>query len=327
MNNLMMKAAVYENYGPPEVLKIVDVLKPIPKPNELLIRVHFCSVTSADCRIRSLTVPYGFGLLSRIVFGIFKPRQPILGTEFSGVIEQIGNDVKNFKIGDAVFGISDVAMRSYAEFKCVAEDSALALKPSSLTFEQAAALPFAGTTAFEFLRRANLKSGDEILVNGASGAVGIAVVQLAKHQAATVTAVCSAANTGLMKSMGADEVVDYTNEDFAKNGKSYDVIVDTVGTAPYSRSKFCLKAEGRLLLILADLPSMLMIPWVSLTSQHRVIVGPATARKSDLLTLAKLVETQKFKVHIDRCYKFFEIVDAHRYVDSGRKRGNVLLKL
>jgi NADPH:quinone reductase-like Zn-dependent oxidoreductase len=232
MNNLKMKAAVYESYGPPEVLKIVDVLKPVPKLNEVLVRLHFASVTSADCRIRSLTVPYGFGLLSRMAFGFFKPRQPILGSEFSGVVEQIGKGVKKFKIGDAVFGISDVGMRSYAEFKCVAEDSVLALKPSTLTFEQAAALPFAGTTALEFLRKSNLKSGDEILVNGASGAVGIAVVQLAKHQGATVTAVCSAANTALMQSLGADDVIDYANEDFAKNGKRYDVIVDTVGTAP-----------------------------------------------------------------------------------------------
>jgi NADPH:quinone reductase-like Zn-dependent oxidoreductase len=322
-----MKAAIYQNYGPPEVLEIVDVVKPIPKSNEVLVKIHVATVTSADSRVRSLNTPVGFGLLTRLVFGIFKPRQPILGSEFSGVIEAIGKDVRNFKIGDSVFGISDIGMRSYAEFKCIAEDGALVLKPATLTFEQAAALSFGGTTAIEFLRKAKLKQGDEILVNGASGAVGLAVVQLAKEQGAIVTAVCSSANNELVKSLRADYVIDYTTDDFTRNGKRYDVIVDTAGTAPYSRSKRSLNAQGKLLMILADLPSMLIIPWVHLTTRKRVVATPATARAKDLIELVRLVQAKAFVVVIDRTYPFSDIVNAHRYVDTGRKRGNVILQL
>lgn len=242
-----MKAIVYERYGPPEVLHLKEVEKPTPKNNEVLIKTYATTVTSGDWRVRSLSVPAGFGLLMRLVFGVSRPRQPILGSELAGIIESVGKDVSKFKVGDPVFAFSDAAMGCHAEYKCMAEDGAVAPKPSSLTFEEAAALSFGGTTALDFLRRGKLKSGESVLVNGASGAVGTAAVQLAKHFGAIVTAVCSTANVGLVTSLGASHVIDYTQEDFSQNGKTYDLIVDTAGTAPFSRSKVSLKNGGRFL--------------------------------------------------------------------------------
>lgn len=209
----------------------------------------------------------------------------------------------------------------------MAEDGAVVPKPSSLTFEEAAALSFGGTTALDFLRRAKLQSGESVLVNGASGAVGTAAVQLAKHFGAIVTGVCSSANVELVRSLGATHVIDYTQQDFTRNGETYDVIVDTVGTAPFSRSKASLKEGGRLLMVLAELPEMLRAPWVSMTSSKKVIAGPATVRVEDLRFLAGLAEAGAFKPVIDRRYTFEQIAEAHRYVDTGRKKGNVIITL
>ena len=231
-----MKAIVYERYGPPEVLQLKEVDKPTPQDNEVLIKTYATTVTSGDWRVRSLNVPAGFGLIMRLVFGVSRPKQPILGSELAGVIESVGKDVRKFKVGDPVFAFSDAAMGCYAEYKCMAEDGAVVPKPSSLTFEEAAALSFGGTTALDFLRRGNLQSGERVLINGASGSVGTAAVQLAKHFGAIVTGVCSNANVELVRSLGASYVIDYTQEDFTQNGETYDVIVDTVGTAPFSRS-------------------------------------------------------------------------------------------
>lgn len=322
-----MKAIVYERYGPPEVLQLKEVEKPTPKNNEILIKTHAATVTSGDWRVRSLNVPVGFGLIMRLVFGFSRPKQPILGSELAGVIESIGKDVRKFEVGDLVFAFSDTAMGCYAEYKCMAEDGAVVAKPSSLTFEEAAALSFGGTTALDFLRRGKLQSEERVLVNGASGAVGIAAVQLAKHFGAIVTGVCSTANIELVRSLGASHVVDYTQEDFTQNGETYDVIVDTVGTTPFSRSKASLKEGGRLLMVLAGLPDMLQAPWVSMTSSKQVIAGPATVRVEDLRFLAGLAEAGEFKPVIDRSYPFEQIVEAHRYVDTGRKKGNVVITL
>lgn len=230
-----MKAIVYERYGPPEVLQLKEVEKPAPKNNEVIINTHAATVTSGDWRVRSLNVPFGFGLIMRLVFGISRPKQPILGSELAGVVETVGKDVSKFKVGDPVFAFSDAAMGCHAEYKCMAEDGAVVPKPSSLTFEEAAALSFGGTTALDFLRRAKLQSGERVLVNGASGAVGTAAVQLAKYFGAIVTGVCSTANVELVRSLGATHVIDYTQQDFTRNGETYDVIVDTVGTAPFFR--------------------------------------------------------------------------------------------
>lgn len=322
-----MKAIVYERYGPPEVLQLKEVEKPTPKDNEVLIKTHATTVTSGDWRVRSLNVPVGFGLIMRLVFGISKPKQPILGSELAGVVESVGKDVTKFKIGDQVFAFSDASMGCHAEYKCMPQDGAVVLKPPSLSYDEAAALSFGGTTALDFLRRGKLQSGERILVNGASGGVGTAAVQLAKHFGADVTGVCSTANVELVRSLGASHVIDYTKEDFTQNGETYDVIVDTVGTAPFSRSKDSLKDGGRLLMVLAGLPDMLQIPWVSMTSNKKIIAGPAAVRAEDLRFLAGLAEAGEFKPVIDRRYPFEQIAEAHRYVDTGRKKGNVIITL
>lgn len=320
-----MKAIVYTEYGPPEVLKIKEIAKPIPKANEVLIKVHATTVTAGDWRVRSLDVPFGFGLLARLALGFFRPRQPILGSELAGKVEAVGKAVKKFKAGDSVVAFSGVGMGCHAEYKCMPEDGAVVLKPTNLTYDEAAALSFGGTTALDFFRRGKLKSGEHVLVNGASGAVGTAAVQLAKHLGAEVTGVCSTANVGLVKSLGANQVIDYTKEDFTKNGETYDVIVDTAGTAPFLRSKASLKENGRFLQVLGGLPDMLRAPWVSMTSNKRIIAGPAAERAEDLHFLAKLAEAGEFKPVIDRRYPFEQIVEAHRYVDTGHKKGNVII--
>jgi len=322
-----MKAVVYERYGPPEVLEFREVAKPVPKANEVLIRTRATTVTSADWRVRSLNVPRGFGLMMRLVFGISKPRQPILGSELAGVIEAVGHEVTRFKVGDEVFAFTDAAMGCHAEYKCMAEDGLVLSKPACLSFEQAAALSFGGMTALDFFKRAKLQRGERVLINGASGAVGTAAVQLARHFGAEVTGVCSGANVELVRSLGADHVIDYTKGDFTQNGEAYDLIVDTAGTAPFSRSKASLREGGRLLMVLAGLPDMLKAPWVSMTSGRKLIAGPAATRAEDLRFIAKLAETGAFKPVIDRRYPFEQMVEAHRYVDTGRKRGNVVITL
>lgn len=320
-----MKAIVYERYGSPDVLELKEVAKPTPRDNEVLIKTHATTVTSGDWRVRSLNVPLGFGLISRLFFGVFRPRQPILGTELAGEVESVGKGVKKFKIGDQVFAFTGASMGCHAEYKCMPEDGAVALKPANLTYDEAAAISFGGTTALDFLRRGKLQRGEKVLVNGASGAVGTAAVQLARCFGADVTGVCSAANVELVRSLGASHVIDYTKEDFTKNGETYDVIVDTAGTAPFSRSKGSLRERGRLLLVLGRLPDMLQIPWVSLTSSKKIIAGPASERAEDLRFLAELAETGKFKPVIGRRYPFEQIAEAHRYVDTGHKRGNVVI--
>lgn len=320
-----MKAVVYERYGPPEVLEFKELETPAPKNSEVLIKIHATTVTSADWRVRSLNVPAGFGLITRLVFGVSKPRQPILGSELAGIVESVGKDVRNFKIGDEVFAFSDASMGCHAEYKCMPQDGAVALKPPSLSYDEAAALSFGGTTALDFFRRGKLRRGESVLVNGASGAVGTAAVQIAKHFGADVTGVCSTANVELVKSLGARRVIDYTAEDFTQNAETYDVIVDTAGTAPFSRSRASLKEGGRLLMVLGGLPDMLQMPWVSMTSSKKVIAGPATGRAEDLRFLAGLAQAGEYKPVIDRRYPFEQIAEAHRYVDTGRKRGNVVI--
>jgi NADPH:quinone reductase-like Zn-dependent oxidoreductase len=322
-----MKAVVYKRYGPPDVLELQEVPKPTPRDNEVLIKTHATTVTSADWRVRSLDVPVGFRLLSRLALGVSKPRQPILGTELAGEVESVGKGVSTFKVGDKVFAFTGAAMGCYAQYKCMPEDGAVALKPARLTYDEAAALSFGGTTALHFFRRGKLRSGEKVLVNGASGGVGTAAVQLARHFGAEVTGACSTANVDLVRSLGASYVIDYTKEDFTENGETYDVIVDTAGTAPFSRSKGSLKQRGRLLLVLGGLPDILRVPWVSLTSSKRVIAGPAPARAEDLRFLARLADAGEFKPVIDRRYAFEQIAEAHRYVDTGRKKGNVIITL
>ena len=322
-----MKAITYTQYGPPDVLRLSEVAKPIPKRNEVLIKIRATTVTAGDRRLRSLDMPAGFGLIARLVFGVFRPRQTVLGSELAGDVEAVGSDVTQFKVGDAVFAFSGASMGCYAQYKCMPEAGALALKPPNLTYDEAAAISFGGTTALDFFRRAKLRRGERVLVNGASGSVGSAAVQLAKYFGAEVTAVCSAANAEWVRALGATRVIDYTQQDFTQSGETYDVIVDTAGTAPFARSKHALTERGRLLSVLSGMAELLRAPWVSLISRKKVIAGPAAERADDLRFLAKLAAAGDFKPVIDRRYPFAQIAEAHRYVDTGRKRGNVVITL
>jgi NADPH:quinone reductase-like Zn-dependent oxidoreductase len=272
-------------------------------------------------------MPVGFGLVARLVLGISGPRQPILGSELAGKVESVGNHVSKFRAGDSVFAFTGARLGCHAEYKCMPEDGAVVLKPANLSFDEAAAMSSGGTTALDFFRRAKLQSGEKVLVNGASGSVGTAAVQLARHFGAEVTGVCGTAGIELVRSLGANRVIDYTRQDFTENGETYDVIVDTAGTAPFSRSKTSLKEKGRLLLVLSGLPDVLQVPWVSMTSRKKVIAGPAAWRAEDLRFLAKLAEAGEFKSVIDRRYPFDQIAEAHRYVDTGRKKGNIIITL
>jgi NADPH:quinone reductase-like Zn-dependent oxidoreductase len=322
-----MKIIARHRYGPPEVLVMEDAAKPVPRDNEVLIRVRATTVTSGDCRVRALNVPYGFALMSRLVFGIVRPRQTVLGTEIAGDVEAVGNQVTQFRVDDRVFAFTGMKMGSYAEYTCIAEHGMLCAMPSNLTYAQAAALSFGGTTVLDFFRRADLRRGERVLVIGASGAVGSAAIRIAKHIGAKVTAVCSDANTELVCSLGADEVIDYQQKDFTQISGKYDVVIDMVGTTPLSRIKSSLAEGGRLLLVLATLPTMLSAPFVFLGSGRKSIAGPASERLQDLHELARLAAIGAYTPMIDRTYRFDEMVKAHRYVDTGRKRGNVVVIL
>jgi len=323
-----MKAAVYTRYGGPEVVTIRDVPTPEPKDNEVLIRTHATSVNTADWRIRSLNVPTGFKLLMRLVFGITGPRKQILGTELSGVIEKVGVNVTRFKPGDAVIADSGTGLGCHAEYKTMPETGAMVLKPASLSFELAAALCFGGTAALYFLKNlGKIKPGDSVLVNGASGTTGLAFVQLAKHFGATVTGVCSARNQKLVLSVGASETIDYTSQDFTANGQTYDIIVDTVGTAPWARSKASLKETGRLLAVFGPASDMLRAPFVSRKRGRKLMTGTTHASNEDLSFLTTLAKTKAFVPVLDCVLPFKEIQAAHARVDSGRKVGSVVMTL
>lgn len=306
---------------------MTDLPKPVPGKGDLLIRICATTASSADWRVRSLELPSGFGPLGRAAFGFRSPRQPILGTEFAGEVEAVGSEVEKFKAGDRVFAFPGAGMGSYVEYRCIPANGPVAMMPTNLSYEQAAALCFGGSTMLDFFRRGALRSGERVLVNGASGAVGTAAVQLAKHFGAHVTGVCGTANLELVRSIGADHVIDYTKDDFARSEQIYDVIVDVAGTAPFSRSGRALSSGGRLLLVLAGLTEMLKAPWVGLTSTRKVIAGPAAERTEYVHQLGQLAAAGRFTPVVDRCYPLEEIRAAHRYVDSGRKRGNVIIRV
>ncbi|MEJ2125150.1 MAG: NAD(P)-dependent alcohol dehydrogenase [Alphaproteobacteria bacterium] len=321
-----MKAAVYRQYGSPNVVHIEDVAKPEPKNNEVLVKIRATTVSAADWRIRSLTVPKGFGLIIRLFFGVLRPRQPILGTELAGEIEAVGKDVTKFKVGDAVFAYPGAELGSHAKYRTMPEDGRIALKPANLSFEEAAALSFGGATALYFLRDvAKLQKSESVLVVGASGSVGSAAVQLAKHFGAEVTGICSTANVELVKSIGADRVIDYTKEDYKQGGERYDVIFDTVGETPLAKNLSALKAGGRLALIAANLPQILATVWRSKSDQKKVFAGPATESPEQLQFLKDLSEAGKFKPVIDQRFPLESIALAHARVDSRRKTGNVIV--
>jgi len=321
-----MKAITYHRYGGPEVVSLADLPKPVPRDNELLIRIHATTVTTGDWRARSLDMPAGFALLARPVFGLFGPRQPVLGTELAGIVESVGRSVTRFKPGDAVFAFPGGKFGSHAEYRTMPEDGLVVAKPKNLSFEEAAALSFGGTTVLGPLRdRVGVKPGDRVLVVGASGGVGTAAVQIAKYLGADVTGVCSTGNVGLVRSIGADRVIDYTVEDFATSGESWDVIVDTTGTAPFSRSEPALRPGGRLLVILGSLAQVMGIGKPSKASGKTVIAEVAKVELEHLEALAAMAEAGAYRPVIDRVYPLELAAEAHAYVDTGRKRGNVVL--
>ena len=324
-----MKAAVYARYGAPDVLEIKDVEKPVPGDNEVLIRIHATTVCTADWRMRRAD-PF----LVRFMIGLWRPKKiHILGMEFAGIVESVGNAVTRFDVGDEVFGGTGFKFGAHAEYTCLPEHADLAIKPLNMTLNEAAAVLFGGVSALYFLKKANIQAGQKILIYGASGSVGIFAVQLAKHFGAYVTAVCSTANLDLVKSLGADNVVDYTREDFARAGRIYDIVFDTVGKSGFSRSLKALKrggfyvrvgGSGRVLSILGG---MVRGKWVSITGAAKVVSGVARGTPGDQSLLKELIEAGKLRTVIDRCYLLDEIAEAHRYAEAGHKKGHVVILL
>jgi NADPH:quinone reductase-like Zn-dependent oxidoreductase len=322
-----MKAIVCTKYGPPEVLQLKEVEKPRPGNNEVLIKIFATTVTSGDSRMRSFKVPLSFWLPARMALGLRKPKKAILGSELAGEIEATGRDVKLFKKGDQVFAYPGHNGGAYAEYICMPENGCLAIKPANMTFEKAAAIPFGGNTALHFLRKGNIQSGQKVLIYGASGSVGTFAVQIARYFGAEVTGVCSTTNLELVKSLGADKVIDYTKEDFTKNGETYDVVFDAVGKGSFSGCMRSLKKEGIYLHAVATPAVMLRMRWASMMSSKRLIGGTAIPDIENMIFLKELVEAGKIKPVIDRSYPLERMAEAHRYVEKGHKKGNVVITI
>lgn len=323
-----MKAITYSTYGSPDVLTLSDLPKPVPKAGQVLIRIHASTVSTADWRARSLEMPAGFRLFARPFFGFLGPRQPILGTELSGTIESVGTAVTRFRPGDTVFAFTGAKLGCHAEYICLAETALIAPKPPNLSFEQAAALCFGGTTALPFLRDlARVQPGEKVLVVGASGCVGSAGVQIARAFGAEVTGVCSGRNRELVLSIGASQVIDHTTSDFAQSGQSWDVIFDTTGTAPYHRCKPVLRPGGRLVVVLGTIGQVLGLGRPKRGSGHKVFATVALPGPDDMRSLAELAATGAFIPVIDRIYPLDHAAEAHAVVDSGHKRGSVVLSM
>jgi len=322
-----MKAIVYDKYGPPNVLHLAEIETPIPQDNEALVKVHAAGITLFDCWMRSSTAPPGFGILSRLASGIRKPKQMILGTDFAGEIKAVGKGVTRLKVGDQVYGFSGFALGTHAEYLCLPEE-AMTLKPVNGNYEEAAAVVQGGLTALFFLWKANIQPGQQVLIFGASGGVGGYAVQLAKHYfKANVTGVCSGSKTAYVKSLGADQVIDYTQEDFTKNDQVYDVVFDTVGKTSVSRTRKSLRQNGWYLLATFGLPMLVQLLWFSKSSGLNFEFGTLTDVKSDLIILRELLEKRVIKPVIDQCYPLEQATEAHRYIEAGHKMGNVVITM
>jgi 2-desacetyl-2-hydroxyethyl bacteriochlorophyllide A dehydrogenase len=317
-----MKAAVCTKYGEPDFLQLTDVAKPTPKENQILVKIHASSVTSGDARIRRAD-PF----VIRLIFGFKRPRKSVLGVVVAGEVESIGTEVTNFKVGDKVFGTTGMSFGAHAEYQCIDEKGTLALIPEKMTYNEAAAIPFGATAALHFLRKGNVKTGQKVLIYGASGALGTMAIQLAKELGAEVTAVCSDTNGTLVKVLGADHVIDYKSEDFTKNGLKYDVIFDTVGKSSFSSNLKSLTKSGKMLLASASMGGMLRGAFTSMFGSKKVISGVIKETAEDMQFFKKLIEADKLKAVIDTVYSLEEISKAHAHVDAGHKKGNVIISM
>ena len=320
-----MKAIVYTQYGPPEVLRLAEVEKPVPRDNEVLIRVHATTVSAPDFRCRSFTVPLSFWIPARLALGMLKPKRPILGAELSGEIEETGRDVTRFKEGDRIFAATLARFGGYAEYTCLPESGVIAMMPTTMTYEEAAAVPIGARAALHFLKKANIKSGQRVLVYGASGSVGTFAVQLAKYYGAEVTGACGGSNLELVKSLGADTAIDYTKENFAAKGETYDVIFVAVDKGSFPDCMKALRRKGIYLNATTPVRTLRM-RCAALTSGKTIVTGEHPSEEADDLVFLKgLIEEGELRSAIDRRYPLGQIVEAHRYVDQGHKKGNVVI--
>lgn len=333
-----MKAIVCTQYGPPEVLQLQELRKPVPKGKEVLIRVQAASVNYGDLLARnfrvltprSFNMPILFWILAKMFFGVRKPRVTVLGSEFAGIVEAVGGSVTAFKQGDEVFGYLGQTMGAYAEYLCVPEDGVLILKPAALTFQEAAVLPYGAIMALHLLRKVNVRPGQKVLINGASGGIGSAAVQIAKHFGAEVTGVCGTPRLEYVKSLGADHVIDYTQEDFTCRSETYDLVLDILGKTSFSRSKRALKAKGIHLFVSFKLKQLLGMLWTSMTggsAGKRIRCAIAPGSRQDLLAARELMEAGKIRAIIDRNFPWEQAAEAHRYAEQGAKQGAVVITI
>jgi NADPH:quinone reductase-like Zn-dependent oxidoreductase len=328
-----MKAITFTEYGSPAVLKLNDVEKPTPKINEVLIRIHATSLNVGDLWARNFkaitpgkfSMPFLFWLPARMFFGWSKPKVNILGSEFSGEVEAVGSDVKRFKKGDRVFGYRGQSMGANAEYLCVSESGMIAPMPANMTYEEAAAIPYGALTALSLLRKVNIQPGQKVLVNGASGGIGSAAVQIAKHFGAHVTGVCSTPRVDFVKSIGADKVIDYTKEDFTQNGETYDLIFDIMNKSSFARCKDSLTPTGVYLLASFKMKQVFQMVWTSMTGGRKVICALSEEKPADLILIKELAEAGKIKAVIDKRYPLEQTAEAHRYVEKGHKKGNIVI--
>jgi len=324
-----MRAIITTKYGPPDVLQLQEVDKPTPRDNEVLVKIYATTVTAGDCEMRSLNLPFAYQLMLRAGFGFTRPRNKIPGSEVAGEIEAVGKDVKQLKVGDQVFGSAGMGFGANAEYICLPEvsgvmEGGVAIKPSNMTYEEAATVPFGGRDSLHFLRLGNIQNGQKILINGAGGSIGTFAIQLAKNYGAEVTAVDSTEKLDMLRSIGSDHVVDYTQEDFTKNGEVYDVIFDVVGKISFSRSAGSIKENGTYLLA-NHLSQMFQALWTRMRSSNKVVMEAASGTIADLVFLKGLIEQGKLITVIDRTYPLEQIVEAHRYVETGAKKGNLVI--
>ncbi len=321
-----MKAVIWTKYGPPDVLQLAEVAKPMPKDHEILVRICAATVFAGDCELRNLNIATLYRLPLRLYVGFRKPRRiTILGQELAGVVEAVGKNVRLFKEGDQVFASAGMGMGAYAEFICLSEAGVLAPKPNNMTYEESATVPTGGLEALHMTRQARIQSGQKVLINGAGGSIGTFAVQLAKHAGADVTGVETTEKIDMLRSIGVDHTVDFTQEDFAKNGQTYDVILDVPGKRSFSGVAKSLKESGRYVSANAGLSQMLQGRWSAMAGSRQAVYGSAHQTAADLIYLKALIEAGKIRSVIDRRYSLGQIIEAHRYVETGRKKGNVVI--